>query len=144
VKEGASVIVLGPRSSLVLEEASSDILFFGDETTIGLASALKENKAASKLAFFFEANSLEESRLILQRFSLTESSLYPLLSHEKVAMDLKKSFDDNREATIILSGKQQSIVAIREKLYALGVPAEKIIIKVYWGWKDDPKGKLKK
>lgn len=138
------VIVLGPKSSLKIEETIKKVLFFGDETTFGLAYALKVNRSELTFKLFFECNDVEESKLALKKFDLVDAATFGLNQMDAVASALKASFINNGETKIILSGKQQSIVALREKLYALDIPREFIDKKVYWGWKDDPNGKLKK
>ena len=138
------VVVLGPKSSLKIDEAIKNVLFFGDETTFGLAYALKTNRSELNFHFFFECNDISESALALKKFNLSDAKTFGLNQMDNVANELKASFVHNGETKIILSGKQQSIVALRERLYAMDIPREYIDKKVYWGWKDDPNGKLKK
>ncbi len=143
-KVGSKATILGPRGSLVLSDELKEVTFFGDETTFGLAYAIKENLKHLKLKCFFESTDLNESKSVLEKFKLEESSLYSLSQYDVIASDLARGFKSGSTSKIVLSGKQQSIVAIRQKLYTLGIRPEDIIIKVYWGWKDDPNGKLKK
>lgn len=143
-KAGEKATILGPRGSLSLAPELTDVYFFGDETTFGLAYALKENFKAVNIQCFFESVDLNESRPVLEKFNLKESSLYALSQFDIIASDIARAFKNNPTSKIVLSGKQQSIVAIRQKLYTLGITPEQIIVKVYWGWKDDPNGKLKK
>jgi ferric-chelate reductase (NADPH) len=142
-KVNQSVVVLGPRGSLKLEPEMQTILFFGDETTFGLAHALKKYSSDKKYFFFFESIDTHESEMILNKFELSESLIFSLNQHGQIADSINEIFKNNSGAQIVLSGKQQSIVAIREKLYAREIPREQITKKVYWGWKDDPNGKLK-
>ena len=143
-KVSSKVTVLGPRKSLKIEPEDKNIIFFGDETTFGLAHALKKHTESINYLFYFEANDLNESKEILKRFELEHSPLFHLNQLEKISLEIIAQFSLNNNTKIILSGKQQSIVKLRELLYASGVPHESIDKKVYWGWKDDPNGKLKK
>ncbi|MEA9356089.1 siderophore-interacting protein [Bacteriovorax sp. PP10] len=138
------VIVLGPKKSLKLEEAGNRVIFFGDETTFGLAHAIKKNVPDIKFHFFMEAGNTDESSAILKRFDLEEALLVSLGQLDLIAEQMSKIFAEDNSIKIVLSGKQQSIVALREKLYSLNIPKAAIGTKVYWGWKDDPNGKLKK
>lgn len=138
------VTVLGPKSSLKIHDGMKRVIFFGDETTFGLAHALLKNRTEIEFHFFFEANDLKESSLVLKRFELEQSNLFELGQMDAAARALAMAFINDGSTQIILSGKQQSIVALRERLYAQNIPKEYVDKKVYWGWKDDPNGKLKK
>lgn len=138
------VTVLGPKKSLKLEEVGKRVIFFGDETTFGLAHAIKKNVPDIKFNFFMEAGDTDESSSILKRFDLEDALLVSLGQLDLIAGQMSKLFEEDNSIKIVLSGKQQSIVALREKLYSLNIPKASIGTKVYWGWKDDPNGKLKK
>lgn len=138
------VTVLGPKKSLKLEEEMKRVIFFGDETTFGLAHAIKNNVPDIKFHFFMEANDTDESSSILKKFDLEDALLVSLGQFDLIGEQISKLFAEDNSIRIVLSGKQQSIVALREKLYSLNIPAAAISTKVYWGWKDDPNGKLKK
>ena len=143
-KAGSKATILGPRGSLVLNEELKEVVFFGDETTFGLAYAIKENFKHLDVKCFFENTDLSESKPVLEKFNLHNSTLYTLSQYDIIASDIARGYKSSATSKIVLSGKQQSIVAIRQKLYTLGILPEDIIVKVYWGWKDDPNGKLKK
>ena len=142
-KEASRVSIEGPRKSLKIEADDKNILFFGDETTYGLAHALKKHTQNINYHFYFEAIDTNESKIILERFELGNSLLYSVNQLEKISAEIHTQFNFNKKSRIILSGKQQSIVRLRELLYTAGIPQEAVDKKVYWGWKDDPKGKLK-
>jgi ferric-chelate reductase (NADPH) len=144
VKAQTQVMVLGPKSSVKIDPDTKTVIFFGDETTIGLAHALKKNITQTRFHFFFESDVLNESLTVLQKFDLPEASLVTLEKFDVIAEEMKALYLQEQNLKIILSGKQQSIVAVRERLYAMGIPENVISKKVYWGWKDDPNGKLKK
>ena len=143
VKPKSKVKISSPGSPLPIEPHIKSVLFFGDETTFGLAHALKKY-SQTHYQFFFESTDTQESLGVLQKMDLTQSRLVELNKLDLLAQEINGLFKDPQFTKIILSGKQQSIALLREKLYALGLPKESIGIKVYWGWKDDPNGKLKK
>ncbi len=143
-KAQSKVTVLGPKKSLKLEEETKSVIFFGDETTFGLAHAIKTNIPEIKFHFFLEANDTDESSSILKRFGLEEALVVSVGQLDLISEQISKLYQEDHSLRIVLSGKQQSIVALREKLYSKNVPAGSIGTKVYWGWKDDPNGKLKK
>jgi ferric-chelate reductase (NADPH) len=138
------VSVHGPKSSVVVDRAFKNVLFFGDETTFGLAHALKKNTPEVNFHFYFETAHIEEAQSILKTLELNGSKLSGLNQFESISKSMLEKYIVVKDARIILAGKQQSIVALREHLYSLAIPPEIISKKVYWGWKDDPNGKLKK
>lgn len=145
VKAKNKVVVLGPKKSLKLDlETTKSVIFFGDETTFGLAHAIKKNFTDIRFHFFMEATDTDESSSILKRFDLEDALLVSLNQLDLIAQEISKIYLENSLSQIVLSGKQQSIVSLRSKLYALNIPSDAIGTKVYWGWKDDPNGKLKK
>lgn len=144
-KAQSKVIILGPKKSLNIAPKTKTIIFFGDETTFGLAHAIKKNFPAIKFHFFMEAQDTTESSAILKRFDLEEALCVSLDKLSLLIPEIDRVYNTDAAFTkIILSGKQQSIVALRAQLYSLNIPASAISTKVYWGWKDDPNGKLKK
>lgn len=143
VKAQNKVTVLGPKKSLTLDSETKTVIFFGDETTFGLAHAIKKNFPEMTFHFYMEANDTDESSAILKKFDLEDALLVSINQLDLIAQEISKNFKDDGLTRIILSGKQQSIVALRNKLYSLNIPAASIGTKVYWGWKDDPNGKLK-
>lgn len=143
VKPQNKVVILGPKKSLTLETETKTVLFFGDETTFGLAHAIKKNYPETIFHFYMEANDTNESSAILKKFDLEDALLVSLDQLDLISQEMTKIFKDDGFTRIVLSGKQQSIVALRNKLYSQNIPAAAIGTKVYWGWKDDPNGKLK-
>jgi ferric-chelate reductase (NADPH) len=144
VETNTKVTVLGPKTSLVIAPEVEHVLFFGDETTFGLAHALKTYNRDLQYNFFFEASDINESLPVLKRLNLEDSMLFRIGELEMISSEIKSVFNPTKKNQITLSGKQQSIVALREHLYDKDLPKEIIGTKVYWGWKDDPNGKLKK
>lgn len=143
-KAQSKVIILGPKKSLNIAPETKTVIFFGDETTFGLAHAIKKNLPAIKFHFFMEAQDPAESSTILKRFDLEDALCVSLDKLDLLGPEIRRIYTDDTFTKIVLSGKQQSIVALRLQLYSLNIPASAISTKVYWGWKDDPNGKLKK
>lgn len=137
------VVILGPKNSLSLATETKTVLFFGDETTFGLAHAIKKNFTEITFHFYMEANDTDESAAILKKLDLEDVLLVSVNQLDLIAKEIVHSFKDDASTKIILSGRQQSIVDVRNRLYSQNIPAASIGTKVYWGWKDDPNGKLK-
>lgn len=131
-----SVQVVGPRKSLELSGNNDNLIFFGDETTFGLACILKKTLKKSSIKCFFEATRYSDSLLALQSLQLEESVLIERTrsdTHLKICLD--KIMDIYSNETIIISGKKNSIEFLERSLLERNIPPEKIIKKRYWGWK---------
>lgn len=145
IQLNSKVTVMGPRASLALENSIESFVFFGDETTFGLAHALNEaHKGKQKISFVLESYNIHEAKKALDHLKLSNSHLIQAGEIEAACNLILADFNNfHGNKKIILSGKQQNMVKIRQALLAAGLENKDITMKVYWGWKDDPNGKLK-
>ena len=129
------VQVVGPRKSLDIREFKTNIFFFGDETTFGLAYALIESNYVSSIKCFFEGK--ESSLPALKHLGLQEDHFFFLKRDDDKHLDecLEQMLSEHTNEIIILSGKQSSMSYMEKKLIDKGVPLELIQKKKYWGWK---------
>lgn len=143
IKPKSKVTILGPKASLNLDPNKNEVIFFGDDTTLGLISALENSYPNVKFHNFIESKYQAEVSEVLSRLSVKPTKIYSMDAFAEYQDDiLKKCSELNENSLIILSGKQQNIVKVRDYLRLGNIPKEKVTIKVYWGWKDDPNGKL--
>lgn len=143
IKPKSKVTILGPKGSLSLDETKKEVIFFGDDTTLGLISAIENNSPNTTFHNFIESNYLSNVEEVITRLNISSTEVYPMNAFETYQSDIFKKFNELTEnSLIILSGKQQNIVKVRDYLRLQNVPKEKVQVKVYWGWKDDPNGKL--
>lgn len=130
------VQVLGPRNSLDVRNIKDDIFFFGDETTFGLAFALKESRCTHNINFFFEATHATDSSNALHYLGLEPFKLFERMAHDQHLNDcFTEMITAYKNQTIILSGKKDSLEFLNTAFLQKGIPAEKLIKKRYWGWK---------
>jgi NADPH-dependent ferric siderophore reductase len=132
--EGDICQFFGPRRSLDLAGFVAPVVLFGDETSFGIAAALRNNLQAGGALHMFEASDVVESRQVLDAISLSEARL------------IARSASDSHLATIeaetlrlaangaqfILTGKASSIQRISRALKAAGVASSRINAKAYW------------
>jgi ferric-chelate reductase (NADPH) len=137
VAEGEQLYVFGPRSSLGLGSSSGPMVLFGDETSFGVARALLESRgSASELGFVFEGSNRSESSSVLDALQLTGAALIERREDERhlteVEEQLRAALTLNPESRLVLTGKAQSIQALRKSLKARPVAHAGQIVKAYW------------
>ena len=134
LREGDSCQFFGPRRSLDLADLQAPIVLFGDETSFGLAAALRDSLQAGGALHLFEAADIAESRLVLDSIGLGHARL------------MARSADDTHLATaesellrlaangarFVLTGKASSIQRVGRALKAAGVASSRIRAKTYW------------
>jgi ferric-chelate reductase (NADPH) len=130
------VQVVGPRKSLDITEFNRNILFFGDETTYGLAYALVNSKHNFSIKCFFEGSHLDESVTALKHLGLDDQIFYERTTNDSHLKDcLEKMLSIYKDEIIIISGKMSSIRYMENALLDRGISEELIVKKRYWGWK---------
>jgi NADPH-dependent ferric siderophore reductase len=134
LREGDTCQFFGPRRSLDLAGLAAPVVLFGDETSFGLAAALRNNLQAGGALHMFEANDVAESRQVLDALDLGQARLIARIpgdSHlatvEAEMLRLAAS-----GAQFVLTGKASSIQRISRVLKASGVGSSRIKAKAYW------------
>jgi NADPH-dependent ferric siderophore reductase len=124
----------GPRRSLDLTGLEAPIVLFGDETSFGLAAALRNSRQAGGALHMFEATEIAESRQALEAVGLGEARLIArsvgdahLAAVEAEMLRLAAS-----GAQFVLTGKVSSIQRVSRALKAAGVASSRIKAKAYW------------
>ena len=134
LREGARVQFFGPRRSLSLKEPAAPILFFGDETSFGVAHALKQAQAQKDLTCVFEVTRRAEAAEALREFGFEGSDVERTAGDAHLAEvheRLKGALQARKEARLVMTGKAQSIQALRAKLRADGLTPP-LQVKAYW------------
>lgn len=134
LREGDTCQFFGPRRSLDLAGLEAPVVLFGDETSFGIAAALRNNLQAGGALHMFEANDIVESRQVLQAISLSEARLIArstgdshLATVEAELLRLAAS-----GAQFVLTGKASSIQRISRALKTADVASSRIKTKAYW------------
>ncbi|WP_407184108.1 siderophore-interacting protein [Bradyrhizobium centrosematis] len=134
LREGGACRLFGPRRSLDLAGLAAPVVLFGDETSFGLAAALRGTMQAGGSLHMFEATDVAAARQVLDAMSLGESRLVARSSGEdhlaKVEAEMLR-LAANR-AQFVLTGKASSIQHVSRALKAAGVAPARIKAKAYW------------
>ncbi|WP_342738523.1 SIP domain-containing protein [Bradyrhizobium sp. B117] len=134
MREGDTCQFFGPRRSRDLAGLKAPVVLFGDETSFGIAAALRNNLQAGGALHMFEATDVTESRQALEAIGLGEARLIArsvgddhLTTVEAEMLRLAAN-----GAQFILTGKASSIQRISRALKAAGVASSRIKAKAYW------------
>lgn len=135
---GETRYLVGPRAAMNLAALPRPLLFFGDETSISTAAALRATPAGLHgVTCVFEVScAVEAARSVLERVGL-ESSLVVLqgaadeqLAHlETRVLGL---LDSAAETRVVLTGKASSIQRLYKALRRADVPPKQVTNIAYW------------
>ena len=135
VQRGAQRRVFGPRPSMDLANLPNEIVFFGDETSIGLAAAAYHGlNAASTFHWVFEVSSPSESRQAFEAIGIPAPVLIERRVDDSHLPDIEAAILQrwSDSAQFVLSGKAQSIQFISRSLKASGINPKRLRVKAYW------------
>ncbi|MGY8637352.1 siderophore-interacting protein [Bradyrhizobium sp. 14AA] len=134
LRQGDTCQFFGPRRSLELSGLESPTVLFGDETSFGLAVALRNSSRLDDVTYLFETSDVVEARPVLEAVGLGQATLIArraedvhLASVETEMVHLAAS-----NAHVILTGKASSIQRVGRALKAAGVPSSRMKTKAYW------------
>ena len=137
LRVGDSCTVFGPRDSLDLESLQRPGLLFGDETSFGLAHALRSTTlGASGVALVFEVSALESAQRALDSLGLSGARLIQRARDDQHLTEVEQviaacvAADDIRGC--VLTGKASSIQRLNKQLRALGLTGRQIRTRAYW------------
>jgi ferric-chelate reductase (NADPH) len=127
----------GPDGKIKLPTEGERLVIFGDETSFGLAAGIKRTLGADTVIdFIFEVSSEEISKAALVELRLTNAQLFPkntgVSVHANLSATLLKLFSKQSGMQCVLSGRAQSIQALRKSLQNAGVQGGQLMTKVYW------------
>ncbi|MBR1222947.1 siderophore-interacting protein [Bradyrhizobium sp. U87765 SZCCT0131] len=124
----------GPRRSLDLSALAAPIALFGDETSFGLATLLREDPPTAGAIQTFEVSDAAEARAVLASIGIDQATLI-----ERRADDghLVAAADEvlrciGSGADVALTGRAPSIQRVGRALKAAGVRSTRIRTKAYW------------
>ncbi|WP_411822377.1 siderophore-interacting protein [Leptospira sp. 'Mane'] len=137
LKIGDEFQYFGPRGSLSFSECNfPNIYFFGDETSFGIASNLKQAKPEAKIKFFFEVARLDSAKAVTNELKLGDIGLFQKEAEDshlkKIILKLQNESIDYKNANFILTGKAQSIQIVLPFLKKESVPSRNMKVKAYW------------
>ncbi|MGX1321478.1 ferric-chelate reductase (NADPH) [Bradyrhizobium sp. USDA 377] len=132
--EGDTCQFFGPRRSLDLAGLEAPVVLFGDETSFGLAAALRDNLQAGGALHMFEVTDVVESQQVLDAISLGQARSIARCASDAhlAAVEAEILRLAANGARFVLTGKASSIQRISRALKAAGVASARIKAKGYW------------
>ncbi|TAI64750.1 siderophore-interacting protein [Bradyrhizobium sp. Leo170] len=124
----------GPRRSLDLSGLESPVVLFGDETSFGLAAALRECPQAAGAIHVLEVSDVAESRPVLEAIGLGQATLIERLADDAhlAAAEAEMLRLAAHGAHFVLTGKASSIQRVSRALKAAGLASSRVKTKAYW------------
>lgn len=132
---GDEVRLFGPRGSLNLSGVKTAPIVVGDETSFGLATAWALHGSVPAAAQVFEVTSVLESAKVVDELDIGGVSLLERTPgddhHHLVTQIVLDAICRHPEAPLIITGKAQTIKAVRAALKQAGTsPTARV--KAYW------------
>jgi len=137
LKEGDGCTLFGPRHSLDLESLERPALFFGDETSFGLALALRRTaRGEGDVRMLFEVTSRPAAEGVLAELGIENAELIERTSGDAHLDRVEGLASEHVTARSVrgcaLSGKASSIRRLNQRLRSLGLSSREIRTRAYW------------
>lgn len=134
---GQSVRIFGPRGSLPLPSLEGPVVLFGDETSLAVARALREQRGpTAPLSFVFEVSNEDEAQAALEELGLTGASFAVRSRGDEHLNEIEErvrvALETHPGASLVLTGKATSIQALRSALRAHPAGHARQKVKAYW------------
>jgi ferric-chelate reductase (NADPH) len=129
--EGSRAFGLGPRGSLDLP-GTAPIVLFGDETSFAVTRALRD--AGASVEAVYEVRDRQESSAALADLGLARHTLVTVAPNDAHLGEVHAALAKLARADVrlALTGKAQSIQALRSRWKAQPLPFAKQKTKAYW------------
>jgi ferric-chelate reductase (NADPH) len=137
LKRGDACQIFGPGRSRDLTTLRRPAVFFGDETSMGLAHALHATENGTQdIAFVFEVSSIAESQQVLQTLGLPGATLLERAQDgghlDEAGALITRTAAERSPQPYILSGNARSIQSLTRSLKRSGIPSSRLQVKPYW------------
>ena len=134
LEPGDECDVFGPRHSLDPNAAAGPLALLGDETSIGLARALRSSDRTGAVACRFEVDDVDATRRVMENLGLDDAALFARSEDGAHIRGIEAALPalDAAGATFVLTGKASTIQQLRLALKSRAVPAARIVAKAYW------------
>ncbi|HKU39069.1 MAG TPA: hypothetical protein VJR89_13000 [Polyangiales bacterium] len=137
LRAGDACTLFGPRDSIDLTKLSRPGLLFGDETSIGLAHALRSTSGAAQgVSIVLEVTSKPRTEAVLTRMQIGDAVLIERKPDDAHLPSLEsvvaKQLQERAISGCVLSGKATSIQRLNKQLRAAGLTGKQIHTKAYW------------
>ncbi len=126
-REGDQLRIFGPRDSLDFKGLKNAV-FFGDETSLGVARALFDSDRDA--TFFFELGYGDNARAI-EALGLSSAHMYAI-DDQRRHIDIASTMQLGPDTTLVLTGQARSIQGMRHALRDKGARYKRHRTKAYW------------
>jgi ferric-chelate reductase (NADPH) len=131
--KGKTCIVFGPRKSVRLAAPAAPVILFGDETTLGLAAALRRQSSVQML---FEVSSIADTMPALQQLHLDDAHVCERHDNDEHLSNMQEQLAGlllaQPGADIVLTGKASSIQHMSRLLRQRKLAGGRRQTKAYW------------
>ncbi|MFZ6639846.1 siderophore-interacting protein [Undibacterium sp. TC4M20W] len=135
-RPGDECVFFGPRKSVRLAHPQAGVLFFGDETSLGLAVALSSQVSAPAMQMLFEVSVPADAMAVIDRLNMGGAQLVARLGSDAHFTTLEEHMaallQEHPGADIVLTGKAATIQCMQRLLKHHGVAASRRQSKAYW------------
>jgi NADPH-dependent ferric siderophore reductase len=137
LRVGDACTLVGPRKSLVLPQVHRPAVFFGDETTFGLARALRSTtRKAEDVEFLFEVSTPCESLEALEHLGIANAHHCVRGDDEGHLPELEtrmlELLNSHHPAQFVLAGRSIAIRRLSQALKQHGCYASQFHTRAYW------------
>jgi NADPH-dependent ferric siderophore reductase len=134
VRPGDICHVYGPRQSLDLSTLSGTLLMIGDETSIGLSSAVAAHRPDIAIHHQFEVDAAGAASAVLDRMGIANAEIHRkrIDDGHLDTMEERIAAFAQEDAHFVLTGKASTIQRLHHALRRTGVPTARILTKAYW------------
>jgi ferric-chelate reductase (NADPH) len=137
VEVGQACAIFGPRSSLDLNGVARPAVLFGDETSFGLAHALRFTPGGAEgVPLLLEVTEENAARAVLDSLGVSGVRLFVRQPNDAHLAEVERAVTElnqkHRPKGWVLSGKATSIARLAKLLRKLEVPRGQIQSKAYW------------
>lgn len=134
---GDDCMFFGPRRSIDLTQLQPPAALFGDETSFGLAAALKNTRMGNhRVDMLFETSTPTESRSVIERLGLGDVHTSACVENDThlaaIEEQIRALLDARQSIQFVLTGKSTSIQRIRRWLRQHADPSPRFQNKAYW------------
>tara|TARA_R110001606_G_scaffold334310_2_gene482195 strand:+ start:9127 stop:9873 length:747 start_codon:yes stop_codon:yes gene_type:complete len=126
--------IFGPRASLDPRPLTGSLALFGDETTMGLASALRGLEPTRRVFCYFELVEGEEGAAVLTRLGLESAARFVRRQDERHLDEMEATLPAlvAGGASVLLTGRAGAVQRWRQALKRHALPPGRLLSKAYW------------
>ncbi|EAQ81522.1 hypothetical protein DSM3645_28112 [Blastopirellula marina DSM 3645] len=137
LRVGDACPLFGPRRSINLTQLRRPAVFFGDETTFGLARALRATTSETEgVEFLFEVSTLSESVQTLEHLGIANAQHCVRADDDAHLPELETRMlgllDSQQPAQFVLAGRSTAIQRIRQALRQRSCSSAQFHTRAYW------------